>query len=71
RFFADFGPLHLGHTAAFMDLIDLKLSIKNGKRLVLCSSDNPHIVANTVVMLGIYQMVKLGKSAEEAYVPFL
>eukprot|EP00638_Chattonella_subsalsa_P005088 CAMPEP_0117734562 /NCGR_PEP_ID=MMETSP0947-20121206/753_1 /TAXON_ID=44440 /ORGANISM="Chattonella subsalsa, Strain CCMP2191" /LENGTH=412 /DNA_ID=CAMNT_0005549375 /DNA_START=164 /DNA_END=1399 /DNA_ORIENTATION=- len=69
RFFADFGPLHLGHTVNFVDLIEGLLLSEANRKLFLCSPTHPHLVANTAVMLGIYQILKLG-NAEEAYIPF-
>jgi len=70
RFFADFGPLHLGHTVTFMEFLDGILRSEARKKIYLFSPNHSHLLANTAVLLGIYQIVRLGKTAEEAYLPF-
>ena len=52
RFFADFGPLHLGHIATFCK--DLKAMASNSARVYILSCDDEHSKSNCAVLIGAY-----------------
>lgn len=68
-FFADFGPLNLGHAYRFCEKTTamLKEAGKDGKRVYYCCGAHPHQVANASVLIGMYQVLCMDRSATEAY----
>ncbi|CAM9234495.1 unnamed protein product, partial [Choristocarpus tenellus] len=73
HFFADFGPLHLGHIYAFSRR--LREILENpehlGKTIFYYSSDHLHRRSNSAVLILSYSVLRLGRTPEEAYGPFL
>lgn len=79
RFFADFGPLNLGQTVRFCQIIDEKLNEEaqaakspssQPRTIVLVSSDHPHKRANVMNLLVLYLMMCHRQSPEQALAPF-
>jgi cell division cycle 14 len=73
RFFADFGPLHLGSTVRFCRMTEEKLrnAKESGRTVVLKCGHHKHLRTNSALLLGIFSIVCLGKSADQAYLPFV
>ncbi|CAM9444290.1 unnamed protein product [Ectocarpus sp. 12 AP-2014] len=85
HFFADFGPLHLGHVWAFCRKLGAlerqqgQQHEKGGgdrceekkKPVYVYSSDHPHRRSNAVVLVVAYAVLCLRKTVEDAYTPFL
>lgn len=57
-FYSDFGPLNLGHTYRFCQLINTKLNSKKlgGRAIIYYCARNPQAINNAVVLIGIYQV---------------
>eukprot|EP00191_Tetraselmis_sp_GSL018_P004509 CAMPEP_0177596176 /NCGR_PEP_ID=MMETSP0419_2-20121207/10863_1 /TAXON_ID=582737 /ORGANISM="Tetraselmis sp., Strain GSL018" /LENGTH=223 /DNA_ID=CAMNT_0019087911 /DNA_START=730 /DNA_END=1401 /DNA_ORIENTATION=+ len=70
-FFADFGPLNLGLTYRFCEKTSalLKEGERLGQNVYFCCGAHPHQVANAAVLAGLYQVMILGRSADEAMRP--
>lgn len=64
RFFADFGPLNLGQTMRFGQIVDEKL--RSGALVVLYSSDHPHKRANAMTLLALYLVIQHKHTPEDA-----
>lgn len=70
NFFLDFGPMNIGQTYRFCELVDEKLKrIPNG-RIVYYASNNGQRKANSIMLMCCYCMLKLSMTAEEAFMPF-
>ncbi|GBF88358.1 serine threonine specific phosphatase [Raphidocelis subcapitata] len=70
-FYADFGPLNLGRTYRFCQITArlLKEGEQRGKRVYLYCGNAPQQRANAAVLLGAFQVLLLGRGADEAYAP--
>lgn len=70
-FFADFGPLNLGRTYRFCQRTAelLQEAERHNKRLYCYTGPQAQYKANAAVLVGIYQILFLNRSAEEAYKP--
>ncbi|GLI67909.1 hypothetical protein VaNZ11_012235 [Volvox africanus] len=70
-FFADFGPLNLGRTYRFCQKTKqlLQDAERNGKRVYLYTGPHAHQKANGAVLVGIYQVIYLNRTADVAYKP--
>ena len=54
-FFADFGPLHLGHTFQFCEMLENMMKLAGErKKIIFYSSVHPHRRANSAVLLLAY-----------------
>jgi cell division cycle 14 len=73
RFFADFGPLHLGSTVRFCRMVEDKLEkVKDTNRVVVLKcGHHKHLRTNSALLIGIFCIVALHKTADEAYLPFV
>ncbi|CAM9352422.1 unnamed protein product, partial [Discosporangium mesarthrocarpum] len=73
QFFADFGPLHVGHLYTFCRRLYelLKHPQHMGKTIFYYSTEHLHRRSNSVVLILSYAVLRLGKTPEEAYAPFL
>jgi cell division cycle 14 len=71
-FFADFGPLHLGHTYRFLHILETHLRNPRlaDKRIVQYCSTDPAKRANACVLLACFLLISEGKTPEEAWRPF-
>mmetsp|Transcript_4965 Transcript_4965/g.10684 ORF Transcript_4965/g.10684 Transcript_4965/m.10684 type:complete len:710 (+) Transcript_4965:238-2367(+) len=72
-FFADFGPLNLGKTYRFCRKTQelLQEAERSKKRLYYYCGPHAHHKANAAVLIGIYQVLFLNRSTEEAYKPLV
>lgn len=70
-FFADFGPLHVGKVVRFCRLLDAFRKEHSDKKVFFYSSHDGHKRANAGCLIGCYAVICLGRSAEEAYRPFM
>jgi len=72
NFFLDFGPLNLGQTVKFCKILRKKLTSEKlkGRKIYHCCLNHPHRRTNAAVLMGAFQILELGKTAEEAYRPF-
>jgi cell division cycle 14 len=70
-FFADFGPLNLGKTAAFCARIDSLLRKPGGGPVIFHSPTHPHKRSNAAVLLCAYLVFVRQLSVEQAYGPFI
>eukprot|EP01032_Pedospumella_encystans_P023335 gene23335-26412_t len=72
-FFADFGPLDLGHTVKFCNQLQdtLARAHTSGKPVVYSCSDHPHARSNGAVMICAYMIFVHNCTAERAYGPFM
>lgn len=70
-FYADFGPLNLGKTHRFCEHTKqlLQEAEKRGKKLFLYTGPQPQARANAAVLVGIYQVLYLNRTPEDAYAP--
>eukprot|EP00899_Mesostigma_viride_P011663 jgi/Mesvir1/20498/Mv12384-RA.1 len=70
-FFADFGPLNLGQTYRYCELLRhiLKDTAAEGKKVFHITSGDPHKLANSAVLMGLYQVICEKMSADDAYKP--
>merc|ERR1719389_1307826 len=71
-FFADFGPLHLGHMYRFIRILETHLRNPRlaEKRIVQYCSPDPAKRANAAVLLACFLLIMEGKTPEEAWRPF-
>jgi len=67
-FFADFGPLNMGQAYRFCEKCDalVRDAEKRNARVYFLAQAQPNFRANACVLIGIYQVMVLGRSAEEA-----
>lgn len=72
-FFADFGPLNLGMTYRYTKMLDAKLKdpAHADKRIIHFCSHDPKKRANAALLVCAFQVIAQGKTAEDAYEPFL
>lgn len=70
-FFSDFGPLHLGHTFRFCELLNRLLSKAEERDIAVfhCCSAIPQYKTNAAVLMGAYQVLFLGVTPEQAWAP--
>ncbi|KAL6759956.1 protein-tyrosine phosphatase-like protein, partial [Haematococcus lacustris] len=72
-FFADFGPLNLGKAYRFYEAVAttclLQEADRSKKRLYYYCGPHAQQRSNAAVLIGIYQVVFLNRTAEEAYRP--
>jgi hypothetical protein len=70
NFFLDFGPLNLGQLYRFCQRLNALLSDKRmaHKRVYYYCSTHSHKRTNACFLISAWQMLYLGRSAEEAYV---
>ncbi|KIZ02856.1 protein phosphatase [Monoraphidium neglectum] len=70
-FYADFGPLNLGRTYRFCEITSrlLQDAEQRGKQLYLYCSAQTQQRANAAVLVGAFQVLLLGRSAEAAFTP--
>lgn len=71
-FHADFGPLNLSMIHRYCKLVASKLAdpTLQGRAIVHYCSQDPKRRANAACLIGAYQVIALGKSAEAAFEPF-
>lgn len=71
-FNADFGPLNLGCTVRFCNLLENKMRDPKlaQKKLIYFSSNSPALRANSACLAAIAQVILFGKNPEEAVAPF-
>eukprot|EP00811_Abedinium_folium_P033048 NODE_6040_length_1710_cov_26.771320.p1 GENE.NODE_6040_length_1710_cov_26.771320~~NODE_6040_length_1710_cov_26.771320.p1 ORF type:complete len:420 (-),score=70.07 NODE_6040_length_1710_cov_26.771320:249-1508(-) len=71
-FAQDFGPLKLSLIHRFCNRLEQILADlqHQGKRVIVYSSGSPKVQANSVFLVGCYQIALLQRTAEEAYAPF-
>lgn len=71
-FFADFGPLNLSMIYRYCRLLEAKLTdpTMGDKRIIHYCSHDPKKRANAACLVCSYQVIALGKTAENAYEPF-
>eukprot|EP00742_Colponemidia_sp_Colp-10_P000985 GILJ01001067.1.p1 GENE.GILJ01001067.1~~GILJ01001067.1.p1 ORF type:complete len:559 (-),score=93.03 GILJ01001067.1:393-2069(-) len=72
-FFADFGPLNLGHTYRYSQFLEAKLkdpALSRKKIYHYCSQD-AHKRANAAYLMGAFQVIIMGRSADESFRPFV
>ena len=72
RFFADFGPLNLGMMYRYCAKLRAKLESEPAERRIchVCSGHEHHR-SNSAVLIGSYMIIFEGKTAEDAFRPFL
>lgn len=72
NFYLDFGPLNLGHTFQFSDMLNKKLEacVKTGEKIYFYSSTQGQQRANAVCILGCWAILFGGMTAERAFAPF-
>jgi cell division cycle 14 len=72
NFYLDFGPLNLGHTFVFSDMLNKKLAnaAKTGERIFFYSSAQGQQRANAACILACWAILCQGMSAAKAYEPF-
>jgi len=70
-FFADFGPLNLGKAYRYCKQTQelLQEADRSKKRVYFYCGPHAHQRANAAVLVGIYQVIFLNRSAEEAFKP--
>ncbi|WIA28379.1 hypothetical protein OEZ86_010925 [Tetradesmus obliquus] len=70
-FYADFGPLNLGKTYRFCEHTRqlLQEADRLGKKLYLYAGPQPQHKANAAVLVGIFQVLYLNRSPDDAYAP--
>jgi len=71
-FFADFGPLNIGKTYRFIQELDKLLNDANYAKSKFYHHTNLDMAkrANSAYLMGAFQVISLGKTAEEAWKPF-
>jgi len=72
NFFLDYGPLSLAQAYRYCKSVQQKLesdSLK-GKKIYHVSSHHPHKRNNSVVLLGMFQILFMNRNADEAFQPF-
>ena len=70
NFFLDFGPLNLGQVYRFIEAMDAKLATVKADRVIYYSAPVGQRQANSVFLMGAYALLRLGRTAEEAFAPF-
>jgi len=72
NFFLDFGPLNLGQTYRFCQMLGNKLNdpALKGKTIYYYCSNHPHRRTNSTFLLCAYGIMYLGLTPEQAYAPF-
>jgi hypothetical protein len=72
NFFLDFGPLNLGQTYRFCELLNRLLAAPEHKDKVIYyySSTHSHRRTNSVMLMTAWALIYLGRSPEEAFAPF-
>jgi len=70
NFFLDFGPMNLGQTYRFCELIEEKFMLHPNQKLVYYCAKNGQRKANSIYLICSYLMLILGHSAQDAYRPF-
>ena len=72
NFFLDFGPLNLGQTYRFCELLNRLLAAPEHKDKVIYyySSTHSHRRTNSVMLIAAWALIYLGRSPEEAFAPF-
>lgn len=70
NFFLDFGPMNLGQTYRFCQMVQDKLKKFPGDRIVYYCANHGHRRANSVMLMCAFTMLVLGISADEAFRPF-
>eukprot|EP00919_Chromeraceae_sp_WS-2016_P004195 GHVR01010054.1.p1 GENE.GHVR01010054.1~~GHVR01010054.1.p1 ORF type:complete len:449 (+),score=75.09 GHVR01010054.1:56-1402(+) len=72
-FFADFGPLNMGMMYRYCLTVAKKLSdpMMSSKRIVHYCSTDPHKRANAAFLVGVFLIVHLKRSADDAFRPFV
>lgn len=71
-FYADFGPLNLAQTFRFVTELDKLLKVPAYQKTVVyhfCSTDSAKR-ANAAYLMGAFQVIAFGKTAEESWRPF-
>ncbi|KAI7836708.1 hypothetical protein COHA_009484 [Chlorella ohadii] len=68
-FCADFGPCNLAHSWRFCQRVNELLQRANGRRVYLLVGSHPHKRSNAAALMGIYCVLHLGWTSEEAYEP--
>eukprot|EP00887_Chlorella_sp_A99_P005476 scaffold1.g5476.t1 len=69
-FCADFGPCNLAHTYRFCQRVGLLLKqALPGQRVYLLVGAHPHKRSNAAALMGIFGVLMLGMTPEEAYAP--
>lgn len=71
-FFADFGPLHLGHTYRYCKKLDdiLKDPAHRGKRIIHCCASDYRCRSNAAYLICAYLVILHGQSADVSFAPF-
>ena len=65
----DFGPLHVGCTFRFCELLRMKLrdpGLEHKRIYFVCADSDARFVTNAAVLIGAYLIIWEGKTAEEA-----
>ena len=72
NFFLDFGPLNLGQTYRFCELLNRLLAAPEHKNKVIYyySSTHSHRRTNSVTLMTAWSLIYLGRTPEEAFAPF-
>jgi protein-tyrosine phosphatase len=72
-FASDFGPLNIGQIYVFCATLSSKLKdpALASQQIMFYSAPSAHARSNAAVLIGAFGVLVLGKSAEEAYQPFL
>ena len=72
NFFLDFGPLNLGQTYRFCELLNRLLAAPEHKDKVIYyySSTHSHRRTNSVMLMCAWALIYLGRTPEEAFTPF-
>ena len=71
-FFADFGPLNMGRSYRFCMMVREYLAEaerRGGKRLYMYAGPHAHQKANAACLVGIYMVMYLNRTADEAFAP--
>ena len=70
NFFLDFGPMNLGQTYRFCEMVQNRLDSYPKDRIVYYCANHGQRRANSIFLICAYAMMVLGYSAEDAYRPF-
>lgn len=71
NFFLDFGPMNLGQTYRFCEMLQNKLEQHPDDKIVYyCAGNHGQRRSNSVMLICAYQMLILGRTALESYKPF-
>ena len=67
-FFADFGPLHLGHTFQFCGMLDNMFKLAGDKKkIIFYTSVHPHRRANGAALLLAYLVCETTTNSSELF----